>query len=45
MTTTKKIDSIHSRLDKIALVGKDNYLEYSNYFNDLSKNVSAFSNL
>lgn len=38
MTTTKKIDSIHSRLDKIALVGKDNYLEYSNYFNDLSKN-------
>ena len=37
MTTTKKIDSIHSRLDKIALKGKDNYLEFSNYFNDLSK--------
>lgn len=38
MTTTKKIYGIHSRLDKIALKGKDNYLEYSNYFNDLSKN-------
>jgi hypothetical protein len=37
MTNTKKIDGIHSRLDKIALKGKDNYLEFSNYFNDLSK--------
>jgi hypothetical protein len=36
-STKKRIDSIHSRLDKIALKGKDNYLEYSNYFNDLSK--------
>ena len=35
--TTKRINSIHSRLDKIALKGKDNYLEYSNYFNDLSQ--------
>jgi len=38
MTTNKKrIESIRSRLDKIALKGKDNYLEFSNYFNDLSK--------
>jgi hypothetical protein len=38
MTTKKAIDSIHSKLDKIALKGKDNYLEYSNYFKDLSSN-------
>ena len=38
MTTKKAIDSIHSKLDKIALKGKDNYLEYSNYFKDLSTN-------
>jgi hypothetical protein len=38
MTTRKAIDSIHSKLDKIALKGKDNYLEYSNYFKDLSAN-------
>jgi hypothetical protein len=35
-STTKRIESIHSRIDKIALKGKDNYLEFSNYFNDLS---------
>jgi len=35
-TNTKRIESIRSRLDKIALKGKDNYLEFSNYFNDLS---------
>lgn len=35
-TNTRRIESIHSRLDKIALKGKDNYLEFSNYFNDLS---------
>ena len=38
MTTKKAIDSIHTRLDKIALKGKDNYLEYSNYFKELSAN-------
>lgn len=38
MTTKKAIDSIHKRLDKIALKGKDNYLEYSNYFKELSAN-------
>jgi hypothetical protein len=38
MTTKKAIDSIHSKLDKIASKGKDNYLEYSNYFKDLSAN-------
>jgi hypothetical protein len=38
MTTKKAIDSIRSRLDKIALKGKDNYLEYSNYFKELSVN-------
>ena len=38
MTTKKAIDSIHSKLDKIALKGKDNYLEYSNYFKELSAN-------
>lgn len=36
-STTKRIESIQSRLDKIALKGKDNYLEFSNYFDDLSK--------
>jgi hypothetical protein len=36
MTNTRRIESIRSRLDKIALKGKDNYLEFSNYFNDLS---------
>lgn len=36
ITNTRRIESIHSRLDKIALKGKDNYLEFSNYFNDLS---------
>jgi hypothetical protein len=38
MTTRKAIDSIKKRLDKIALKGKDNYLEYSNYFKELSAN-------
>jgi len=38
MTTKKAIDSIQKRLDKIALKGKDNYLEYSNYFKELSAN-------
>jgi hypothetical protein len=38
MTTRKAIDSIQKRLDKIALKGKDNYLEYSNYFKELSAN-------
>jgi hypothetical protein len=38
MTTRKAIDSIYRRLDKIALKGKDNYLEYSNYFKELSAN-------
>lgn len=41
---TKRIESIHSKLDKIALKGKDNYLEFSNYFNDLSK-VGDYDNL
>ena len=38
MTTRKAIDSIYKKLDKIALKGKDNYLEYSNYFKELSTN-------
>lgn len=41
---TKRIESIHTRLDKIALKGKDNYLEFSNYFNDLS-NTGDYDNL
>lgn len=37
-SVTKRIGSIHYRLDKIALKGKDNYLEFSDYFNDLTNN-------
>jgi hypothetical protein len=43
-TNTRRIESIRSRLDKIALKGKDNYLEFSNYFNDLS-NSGDYDNL
>jgi hypothetical protein len=38
MVSSQVIDNIHRNLDKIALKGKNSYLEYSNYFNDLSKN-------